>query len=988
MNKNFTLRAFWLLLLCTGATKFSAGQSNTILHSDFEGGSLSLGWDALEACCSYSMTTTTAFKRTGNRSLRVELRKGDLAIGGNKRVELTDNSYPIPHETNRKWWSFSSYFPTGFVKDSVHEILAQWHYRSTQKYVSASPPLSLQVYKGDWIVEIRYDSVDINVDNGANIKLVRYNLGPWQAGAWTDWVFNYNYSVNNDGYVKIWKNGELVLDHKGKNWYRGSYDPFFKIGLYRWVWGAEWPTHLEQSIVSSRVYYLDNIKIGNQHSILQDFLIPDSNVSNIVPVVTAGQKQTIPVPYHTATLKSAGSMDPDGSIVSYQWTVDQGPNMPTIQSATVPDLKVANMVQGKYVYKLTATDNRGAKSCSTAEIVITGTTAANQLPIVNAGATQIVTLPVNSTRLSASGTFDPDGSIVKYAWSQESGPFTALITGANTASPTVSALQNGSYYFKLTVTDNRGAFSSAYVHVFVNGIAAPVNLAPVASAGTAQEITLPVSSVALSGSGSFDTDGTITTYNWSQASGPATAVFSNAASVNTNVTGLVVGTYEFSLSIRDNSGAADTAKVLVKVNPVPEGVNLPPVSNAGANSSYPYFYSTITLRGNLSNDPDGSIVSYQWTQDSGPGVLLSTPDSVVTIARNVAVSGVYVFRLTVTDNLGMKSSSTITITLLPALDGVSGIPQPNQAPVSNPGSNQTFQLLWSTITMNGRQSYDPDGAITAYRWIQESGQTLEFLYPDSSQNLARNLVPGTYVFRLAVTDNRGAVSSASVTYNLLPEDTLPPPPPPNIEPVAEAGNDQTFTLFYNTISMNGSLSSDADGTIQRYRWDQEAGPQVLMSFPDSVINIARNIVAGTYRFRLVVTDNRGGTDTARITVNVLPAALAAADPASIAKNSVRPGRVALRTSEQLWNWDEKTVVIYPNPIKNELFLKMNNTLMGRFEIRLFDLNGALLQRQSFDKTGRYFSSTLYLSNIPPGSYLLHVVQGGHTVLTKKVNKLD
>lgn len=963
------------------------GQSNIVFQSDFEGPSINLGWDAQEACCSHSLTTTTTFKRTGNRSLRVELRKSDPDVWGNKRVELTDNSWPIPPETNRRWWSFSNYLPAGFQRDSVHEILAQWHHRATSKNISLSPPLSLQIYKGDWIVELRYDSVDINVDNGSNIRLVRFNLGPWQAGVWNDWVFNYNYSPNTDGFLQVWKNGKLVLDYKGRSYYRGSYDPFFKIGLYRWVWHSTWPSRLEQSILSSRVYYVDNVKLGNKDAILEDFIVPSPQPSNVPPIAYSGNKQTIPLPYTTATLRgSTNSMDPDGSIASWQWFVEQGPNRPVLQAANVPDLRISGMVLGKYKFRLMVTDNQGASSSSTTEIDITGSGTPNLSPIINLGTTRKLKLPANSISLGSSGTYDPDGSILSYLWSQESGPAPATLANTNSATLQVGGLRKGSYYFKLVVTDNKGGVSTGYVHVFVDGEETLANIPPVANAGSDQVKTLPDSTATLSGTASVDQDGLISQYQWRQLNGPSAAWLSAAASSVTSVAKLQAGTYAFELAVTDNSGARDADTVRIVVNPAPVGENIPPVSNAGSNQTFPYQYNTITMRGGASYDPDGTIISYRWSQDSGPAVLLSNPDSVINVARNVAVSGVYVFRLTVTDDRGLMNSSTITVTLLPALDGVSGIPQPNLVPIAEAGNDASFELLWNTITLDGRQSRDPDGSLVAYQWIQESGPSLAIDAPAAAQTVARDPVPGTYVFRLSVTDNKGSISSDVVTYTILPSSGTTMPDEGqnqeilNIPPTANAGNTQTFQLQWSTITMNGSQSNDADGSIVAYQWTQVSGPTVLMSYPDSVINVARNIVVGNYEFRLVVTDDKGATDTAFLLVNVLPV------------TSSQAGGYTAPVEEVLLNPRTPpaggVVGVYPNPVAGSLVIRLENINAGRIQVRILNLMGATLMQEVFDHPGATLTRKLQLPAMKPGTYLLQLVSGGKTILSKKLLKLD
>lgn len=100
------------------------------------------------------------------------------------------------------------------------------------------------------------------------------------------------------------------------------------------------------------------------------------------------------------------------------------------------------------------------------------------------------------------------------------------------------------------------------------GAPAP-NQPPVVNAGSSQSVQLPSSSVNLSGSAQ-DPDGAISSVQWSQVSGPATAVISSPGSTTTTVSQLSVqGTYSFRLQASDNQGASGAATVSVTVSPSP-----------------------------------------------------------------------------------------------------------------------------------------------------------------------------------------------------------------------------------------------------------------------------------------------------------------------------------------------------------------------------------------------------------------------------------
>lgn len=87
----------------------------------------------------------------------------------------------------------------------------------------------------------------------------------------------------------------------------------------------------------------------------------------------------------------------------------------------------------------------------------------------------------------------------------------------------------------------------------------------------------------------------------------------------------------------------------------------------------------------------------------------------------------------------------------------------------------------------------------------------------------------------------------------------------NIPPIANAGSDQTVMLG-SSVTLNGSSSSDSDGYIVKYIWEE--GPIVLSSqssFSKSDFSV------GTHTITLTVIDNDGAmdSDSVIVTVNAL-----------------------------------------------------------------------------------------------------------------------
>ncbi|WP_319521194.1 choice-of-anchor U domain-containing protein [uncultured Desulfosarcina sp.] len=96
--------------------------------------------------------------------------------------------------------------------------------------------------------------------------------------------------------------------------------------------------------------------------------------------------------------------------------------------------------------------------------------------------------------------------------------------------------------------------------------------------------------------------------------------------------------------------------------------------------------------------------------------------------------------------------------------------------------------------------------------------------------------------------------------------------PSNQAPVAEAGGSQNVYEEAG-VTLDGSTSSDADGSISAYLWEQTGGTVVALndvamaqaSFTAPVVDLGGE----TLTFRLTVTDDQGDSSTDTATVNVL-----------------------------------------------------------------------------------------------------------------------
>jgi len=176
-------------------------------------------------------------------------------------------------------------------------------------------------------------------------------------------------------------------------------------------------------------------------------------------------------------------------------------------------------------------------------------------------------------------------------------------------------------------------------------------------------------------------------------------------------------------------------------------------------------------------------------------------------------------------------------------------------------------------------------------WEGASTFGLKLFLPSTQKStdtytLPANISTGTYSLYTKIVDPvsyrlplvlRMGGKTADTAYLLnssviISNGTPPPPPSPNQAPTATVASGVVVQLPTTVGILDGSASKDLDGTIVIYKWIQLTGPNTAtISLPDSATTGVTNLIAGTYTFRLTVTDNGGATATADATITVNPA---------------------------------------------------------------------------------------------------------------------
>src|SRR6476659_3459787 len=265
----------------------------------------------------------------------------------------------------------------------------------------------------------------------------------------------------------------------------------------------------------------------------------------------------------------------------------------------------------------------------------------------------------------------------------------------------------------------------------------------------------------------------------------------------------------------------------------------------------------VTLNGTATYDPDGNQLYYAWSQDGGVPVSLSDDDQPVVHfeAPSVSKNSIVRFNLLVEDENGSIGKNSTTVTVLATAK-----------PHADAGGDQTVdEGEW--VTLNGEDSYDPNGGNLDYSWTQTSGQGVDL--EDSNEPQARFWAPYVYddetlKFTLRVQDPEGNSdeSSTSVKVNTAVDS--------NDQPHADAGGDQTVDEG-EWVTLNGEDSYDPNGEGLDYSWTQTSGQGVDLQDDDEAQAHFRAPQVNnddSLRFELRVEDESGRADEDSVTVNV------------------------------------------------------------------------------------------------------------------------
>lgn len=465
-----------------------------------------------------------------------------------------------------------------------------------------------------------------------------------------------------------------------------------------------------------------------------------------IPVISSVQSDPSGYRNLTVDFSSAGSTDPDGSIVSYFWDFGNG------QSSTAANPSVEYTTVGVFPVSLTVTDNDGAPRTAYTSVTVRNR---NPVAVIANDEAELVGYKPLTVAFSSAGSnddADPGGHIVSYHWSFGDG---AESTQPN---PTHTYTASGTFSVALTVVDNDTGSTTVARSVVVKnmppvvtavGWTCQAGITPCTS-GVANSVigtASPSLTTSFTSAASDPDGGTVTDWEWAVS---PSATVTNVNSQNPSISFPSAGTYVVTLKVKDNDGAwSDPQSWVVKVNS-------PPTASFSKSLSNPDGYRplSVSLDATASSDLEGSIASYAWSTSDG----LTATGATATISwQPTQLAGARTITLTVTDGNGATRQTSQSISLV------------NRAPVAllatSPDPASGPKPL--AVSFDAGASNDPDGTGLTYAW-KVNGTTVAGAISSTYSRTFTTTATSTVTVTVTDIDGATATKAVSVTPGNLP----------------------------------------------------------------------------------------------------------------------------------------------------------------------------------------------------------------------------
>ncbi len=685
---------------------------------------------------------------------------------------------------------------------------------------------------------------------------------------------------------------------------------------------------------------------------------------NAIPVAVL-QKHTTPVfDGDTVYLDGSGSYDPDGDSLIYKWTASKGI---WLSGSGATNWFIAPIVQKETPYFVTLTVNDGSSDSSPDTDTI-WVKHKNHVPVAEAGY-PIEMSEGDSSYLYGSLSYDMDGDSLRYSWKVPTGFWIADSTQADSRFSAPQVAHDTNFSLILKVYDGQVWSAPDTCRVTVKKI----NHAPVAKIVSTAQIFYGVSmnegdTLWIDGSLSYDPDGDSITYDWAL---PKAFVFYYYDSVKVMVVAPMVTkttSFDAALFVKDHPGELRSRdNFIIQVL----NVNQAPVADAGK-SFATLSGQTEELDASGSSDADGDSLRITWIPPAG--ITLSDVHTVSPTfqAPEVTSDQVFTFKLVVSDGKLLSDTAEVNVTVKPIAATLSVTATLNEDTISY--RQRHITLYWQD---------------TFGRWIMENILS----YNDNGETYYA-IWEGSWMITVdPVGDSAGFVSTFSGDVTCWADGnaisiTAGTETHVNIHCVPEADNltgdgmidgyiqrdTTTSDVPRSTIAhVDGNLSGDVPAvgvTIYLYRSSDSLLLTSTLTDEDGLYQF-KNLPFDVYYLLIQlpgydpntpwpveVTEN----DTVAHDVNFL---------------------ISVGTQEitDVNNPQEINVKLYPNPVKDMLYVQSNDQQKGDV-VRVYDLTGHLVITEKIENN----ITKLDVSGLRKGFYLLRIENNGKMVTRKFIRK--
>jgi hypothetical protein len=344
-----------------------------VINTSWEDGNVVPNGAGSETTTSYGQQISSDYARSGSKSCRFEVRASDPKYGGGVRSEQKTSAIFDQTQGDIVWVGYSIYYPNSMVNTPQEEMIGQ--FMQTNYSGNYSPAVG---FKNEGNFSLR-----AYVRQGSTTAIHNLPAFTFPKGQWVDFVWNIKFSLNNDGYIKCWCNGEQKINYTGKVGYPGS-KINFKWGIYPgWKSGPNGQ--------SPRIVYWDDLKVMHNSGNFE-MVSPGSSVVKQDQTITF---PSIPTKLTTDADFSPGATASSGLPVTY-----------SSSNAAVATILSGNIhIVGAGTATITATQAGNS--------VYNPAPAVSQLLTVNEGGGSISTVtinPVHDAFVQSNNTADGTGA--------------------------------------------------------------------------------------------------------------------------------------------------------------------------------------------------------------------------------------------------------------------------------------------------------------------------------------------------------------------------------------------------------------------------------------------------------------------------------------------------------------------------------------------------------------------------------------------------